>query len=230
MFARLGWRKVLPLILVLLLGIGAWGYNFYLREIKVVPEELILKALDTTHAVGSYRFHLEGYLEAEGGRIEVSRVTGERSAAGDLHLWGRMTGQEVHIYQIQDTTYYKDALSGRWMVTPGNTALQQELFMVEVNPLSVLKITNIQGLQYKGRQKNMPGRPYLLELRPEINNRLLNTYWQNYYCKIWVERRSHYIRRVELVADHRQKPGDRLHLTLELYDFNKVTKINPPTQ
>ncbi|MGI9952280.1 hypothetical protein V3F56_07950 [Moorellaceae bacterium AZ2] len=230
MFARLGRRIVLPVIILLLLGVGAWGYNFYLREIKVVPEELIVKALDTTHAATSYRFRLEGYLEADGGRIEVSQVTGERSAGGDLHLWGKMTGQEVDVYQIQDTTYFKDPLFGRWMVTPGNSPLQQELFMAEVNPLSILKITKIQDLQYKGRQKNVPGRPYLLELRPEINNRLLNTYWRNFYYKLWVERGSHYIRKVELVADHRQKPGDKLRITLELYDFNKVTKINPPTQ
>lgn len=225
MFRRL--KIGLPVIVFILVA-GAWGYNYYLKEIKVVPEELIIQALDTTNAVTSYRFRLEAYLEADGGRIEVSRVNGERSQEGDLHLWGKMTGQEVDVYQIRDTTYFKDALSGRWMVTPGNSPLQQELFMAEVNPLSILKITRIKELQYKGRQKNMPGRPYLLLLRPEINNRLLNAYWENFQYKLLIERGSNYIRRVELVANHRQKPEDMLNMVLELYDFNKRITIKPP--
>lgn len=196
----------------------------------MTPEELLVKALDTTHALKSYRFHLEAFLETEGGCIEISRVSGERTPAGDLHLWGKMTGQEVDIYQVKDTTYFKDPVSQRWMVTPGNNPLQQEIFLVEVNPLSILKITKVKELHYKGRQKNMPGRPYLLVLRPEINNALLTAYWGNFACKLWIDRGTTYIQQAELVAEHRQKPGDRLLIKLELYDFNKRINVKPPLQ
>lgn len=218
-------------LVVLTLGlVSAWGYKFYWQEIRVNPEELLVKALDTTHALKSYRFHLEAFLETDGGRIEISRVNGERTSTGDLHLWGKMTGQEVDIYQVKDTTYFKDPVSQRWMVTPGNNPLQQEIFLIEVNPLSILKITKVKELQYKGKQKNIPGRPYLLVLRPEINNNLLNAYWENFSCSLWIDRGNPYIRQVELVAEHRQKAGDNLLIRLELYDFNKRITVEPPQQ
>lgn len=217
------------MVLALVLA-GTGGYNFYLQEIKVNPEELLVKALDTTHALKSYRFYLEAFLETEGGHIEISKVNGECASTGDLHLWGKMTGQEVDIYQVKDTTYFKDPVSQRWMVTPGNNPLQQDIFLVEVNPLSILKITEVKELQYKGRQKNMPGRPYLLSLRPEINNALLNAYWHNFSCNLWIDRREPYIRQVDLVAEHRQKAGDSLVIRLQLYDFNKRIDIKPPQQ
>ncbi|MGB9782935.1 MAG: hypothetical protein ACPLXA_08225 [Moorellaceae bacterium] len=223
----MSWKVVL-VIMGFISIVGVWGYNFYLKEIKIIPEELVVQALDTTNAVTSYRFRLEAYLQTEGGEIEVSRVNGERSPEGDWHLWGRMTGQEVDIYQVKDTTYFKDVLSGRWMVTPGNTPWQQELFMAEVDPLSLLKITQIKELQYQGRPRNLPGRPHLLMLQPEVNNRLLNSYWKNFYYKLWIEKGSHYIRRVELVADHRQKAHNKLTIVLELYDFNRRFTIEPP--
>ena len=220
----------IALVVLALVLVGTWGYKFYVQEVKVNPEELLVKALDTTHALKSYRFYLEAFLETEGGHIEISKVHGEWTSPGDLHLWGKMTGQEVDIYQVKDTTYFKDPLSQRWMVTPGNNPLQQDIFLVEVNPLSILKITQVKELQYKGRQKNMSGRPYLLALRPEINNALLNAYWHNFFCNLWIDRRDLYIRQAELVAEHRQKAGDSLVIRLQLYDFNKRINIEPPQQ
>ncbi|MDK2894017.1 MAG: hypothetical protein PWQ98_142 [Moorella sp. (in: firmicutes)] len=223
----LRWQVILPVVLVLTLA-GGWSYVYYLREIKVEPQELIVQALDITHQATSYRFHVEASLITGGNKIGLSSLDGERAGDGSLYLKGQMTGQPVEIYQVKDTTYFRDPTSKRWMVTPGNNPLEQEKYMAEINPLSILKITRVDDLQFLGRQKKVPGRPYLLTCRPQVNNQFLNSYWQDLYYQFWVERGSNYIRKVSLEAAHRQRPQDKLIMTVDFYDFNKRINIKPP--
>ncbi|WP_338823937.1 hypothetical protein MHOCP_20940 [Moorella humiferrea] len=223
----LRWPFLLAVIFFMGLA-GYWGYSYYLREIKVEPQELIVKALDATNQAKSYRFHVEASLISGGNRIDLSKLDGERAEDGSLYLKGQMTGQPVEIYQIEDTTYFRDPASKRWMITPGNNPLEQEKYMVEINPMSILKVTRVDDLQYLGRQKSIPGKPYLLTCRPQVNNQFLNSYWQDLYYQFWVERGSNYIRKVSLEAAHRQRPQDKLTMTVDFYDFNKRINIKPP--
>ncbi|NLW07183.1 MAG: hypothetical protein GX039_04290 [Clostridia bacterium] len=220
-----------PVILTLALVLGLAGYNFYsyyLQEIKVEPGELIIQALDITNQASSYRFHVEASLTSAGNKVILSDLDGMRSSDGSFYLKGQMTGQEVEIYQLDQTTYFRDPTSKRWMVTPGNSPLEQEKYMAEINPLSILKITQVNELQFLGRQRDLPGRPYLLTCRPQVNNEFLNSYWQDFYYQFWVERGSKYICKVSLEAAHREKPEDKLTMTVDFYDFNKDIKIEPP--
>lgn len=224
----LRWQVILPLAVAVLAMAGGWAYSYYLREVKVDPQKLIVQALDTTNQAGSYRFHVEASLVTGGNKVALSSLDGEKASDGNLYLKGQMTGQPVEIYQIKDTTYFRDPASKRWMITPGNSPLEQEKFMAEINPLSILKIMQVNDLQYLGRQKKVPGRPYLLTCKPLVNNQFLNSYWQDLNYQFWVERGSNYIRRVSLEASHREHPGDKLIMTVEFYDFNKRINIKPP--
>lgn len=221
---------ILPLLLSLvLLGLGGyWSYNYYLEEIKIEPQELIVQALDKTNEAVSYRFNVEANLIAGGNKVVLSNLTGERGDDGSLYLKGEMTGQPVEIYQVGDTTYFRDPTLERWMVTPGNNPLEQEKYMAEINPMSVLKITQVDDLQYLGRQKKVPGRPYLFTFRPKVNNQFLNTYWQDFTYQLLVDRGSKFIRRVTLEASHRERPDDKLTMTIDFFDYNKRINIKPP--
>ncbi|MDN5344067.1 MAG: hypothetical protein PWQ18_178 [Clostridia bacterium] len=224
----LRWQIILPLVLIVALAGGGWAYSYYLREIKVDPQELIVQALDTTNQASSYRFHVEANLTAGGNSIALSKLEGEKAGDGSLYLKGQMTGQPVEIYQVKDTTYFRDPASKRWMVTPGNSPLEQEKYMAEINPLSILKITQVDNLKFLGRQKKVPGRPYLLTCQPRVNNQFLNSYWQDFNYQFLVERGSNYIRQVSLEAAHRQRPQDKLTMTVDFYDFNRRINIKPP--
>ncbi|MGI9860520.1 hypothetical protein SDD30_03915 [Moorella naiadis] len=224
----LRWQIILPVVLIVVLGGGAWAYNYYLREVKVDPQELIVQALDTTNQAGSYRFHVEASLLTGGNKVALSNLDGEKASDGSLYLKGQMTGQPVEIYQVKETTYFRDPSSKRWMVTPGNSPLDQEKFMAEINPMSILKIMQVNDLQYLGRQKKIPGRPYLLTCKPRVNNHFLNSYWQDFNYQFLVERGSTYIRRVSLEASHREHPQDKLTMIVDFYDFNKRINIKPP--
>jgi len=223
------WQVLIPLLVIMILG-GYWSYYYYMEEIRVDPQELFVEALDKTNQAASYRFHVEVYMHSGGTQITLSDLDGERSSDGNLYLKGQMTGQEVEIYQVKDTTYFKDTISDRWMVTPGNNPLEQEKYMAEINPLSILKITEVNELQYLGRQKKVSGRPYLLTCKPKVNNLFLNSYWHQYFYKIWIDRGSKYITRVSLEAVDRKKNQDKLSMTVDFYDFNKNIKIKPPPQ
>lgn len=223
----LRWPVILSLMFILGLA-GFLSYSYYLQEIKVEPEELIVQALDKTNQAASYRFHIEAHLISADNKITLSNLIGERSSDGGFYIKGEMTGQEIEVYQVENSTYFRDFDSERWMVTPGNSPLDLEKYMVEINPLSIIKITQANDLQYLGRQRKVPGRPYLLTCRPWINNQFLNSYWHDFYYQLWVERGSKYIIKVSIEAIHRQNPQDKLLLTVDFYDLNKRIKIKPP--
>jgi len=135
----------------------------------------------------------------------------------------------VDIYHIGDTTYFGDSVSQRWMVTPSHRPLEQEKYLAEINPLSMIKITKLEEVQYLGPDKKVSGRPYLIRARAQVNNAFLNTYWNNFCYQFWIDRGSQYIRQFSLEASHRQRPQDRLAVKVEMWDFNgRNITIRPP--
>ncbi|MDN5347810.1 MAG: hypothetical protein PWP65_1374 [Clostridia bacterium] len=228
MLAEFRGKLRLLIIGLLLLGAGISFYYYYQKELKVIPEELMNRALDNTLQAETYRFRLTVKLQTGGRELELSNVQGERSRTGDFHFQGRMTGQSVDVYHIREKTYFKDPIAGRWMIHQGSDPLKQELFMVEIDPLSILRFAQIEELQYLGRQKDIKGRPYLLVCRPKVVNQFLNRYARDFSYKLWIDRGSTRIQRVTVEATSRQKPTDKLTLDLELLDFNRRLNIKAP--
>ncbi|MHB1420891.1 MAG: hypothetical protein ACYCX4_15145, partial [Bacillota bacterium] len=124
---KMNWKLIGAVVLVaLLLIVGYFSFN---RVVKVDPVALTTESLEKTLSSKSYRYLTELKLIREGGEVTLSQIRGEKAGEEDFHITGVMQQQEVEVYQLQDTTYLKDPVTGKWMEVPGNNLMEQELFM-----------------------------------------------------------------------------------------------------
>lgn len=222
---KFNWKTVVVIILVSILSMA--GKVYYEWVNRVIPEELLPQAIERTTSVNSYRYHVGLKLTVNGDDRLLSKVKGERQN-GQFHLQGEIAGQEVDVIYVNNKVYMKDAVSGRWMVNHGGDIFQQDLFMIEVNPVASLEYEALNNINYLGIEKGKVD-AYVMEYTPVVVNQMLATYWRNFKYKVWIEKRFKRIFKLEVFADHKDIPQNGLHMQLILYDFNKKLNIQAPS-
>jgi len=222
---KFNWKAVIIILLVSILSMA--GKVYYEWVNRVIPEELLPHAIERTTSVNSYRYHVGLKLKVNGEDRLLSRVKGERQN-DQFHLQGEIAGQEVDVIYVDNKVYMKDAVSGRWMVNHGGDIFQQDLFMVEVNPIASLEYQALNNINYLGIEKDRVD-AYVMEYSPVVTNQMLTTYWQDFKYKVWIEKRSKRVFKAEVFADHKDASHNGLHMQLVLYDFNKKINIEAPS-
>lgn len=219
---------VILLVLVALLLGGRW---YYVEKVRVIPEELLKESLTNTLELNSYRYHVTTNIMLDGQQQrKLSDISGEKSKK-EFHIKGEMAGQQVEAYQVNDITYSLHPKTGRWMVTPGTELFQPELFMIEINPLSNFKYTEINNIQYNGVEKSDGGKKlHLITYAPTVKNEFLEKYWHNFTYQVWIDRGTERIIKAKITANSIKDTKDTVTITIEVKDFNKKISINPPQE
>jgi len=224
---KFSWKWLVVIALVIAISIG--GFAYYKWVNRIIPEELIKETLAKSLQAKNYRYDVCFELVVNGSSRVLSDVKGEK-AGDNFHFKGKMLKQEVEVYQVDETIFMKDTLSGRWMERRGTNVLDNEYFLTEINPLSSFEFTRISNLQYHGLVEEEDGSFYLLEFIPTVNNKMLNKFWKDFTYKIWVDKRSRRISKAEIVAAHKSDSQDKMMMRIKLYDYNKDIEITSPKE
>lgn len=222
---KFNWKTIIIVILILLI-ISAGGYSYYSWVTRVIPEELLPEAISKTVSAQSYRYQVALKLDLNGEERVLSRVNGERNGE-EFHLKGNIAAQDVDVYYVDETVYMKDSVSGRWMTNHGVGIFQQDLFMIEVNPIDSLNYEVLNNIVYHGIEKGKKP-AYVMEYNPVITNKMLTTYWEDFQYKVWIDRKSKRIYKMEVFARHRDNHANGMHMQLLMYDFGKRIRIEAP--
>lgn len=223
----MGRLKVVLGVLLIILVLAGSGYYYYDNYLKVIPEELIQEALEKTLRAQSYRYHIRIEMNIDNTPVLISDLEGEKANTTDFHIFGIMQDQQVEVFQINNTTYMKDSISGRWMVIPENPVFETEYFMAEINPLSSFVFTNLVDLEYLGKEKIGDEKFFVMACKPEVNNEFLTRFWENFEYKIWIDRSKKLVR-AEVKAVNKAKPTDSLSMVVDLKDFNAKINLEAP--
>lgn len=221
------WKWII-LAVVILVILGCGGYYYYQTQLKIVPQDLLQEALEKTLGAKSYRYHVKLTMHVDNRPLPLSDIQGEKANERDFHIKGTMQEQEIEVFQIDNTTYLKDAVSGKWMVIPENSVFETEYFLAEINPLASFNFTRLDNLQYLGVEKIQGKKYYVLECTPAVNNEFLSRFWQDFHYKLWVEKGSRKLMRAEVRAVNKAKPTDSLTMQVELKDFDAPIKLTAP--
>ena len=204
---------------------AAWfGYGYYQRHLKVDPDELVRQALERTLSASSYRYEVEVELVTEGQKRVMSRVSGERDGKENFHIRGELAGDQVEVYQIEDTTYLLDPKTGKWMVVPGNELGRQRMLMAEIDPLSLLRFNDLGRVNYRGREK----KSFRVELNPTPASEFMNSWFQEFACHLWIDQRTRLIQKIVFQANSRTNPQAQATFTVNLRDFGAEISLSPP--
>ncbi|HBT20758.1 MAG TPA: hypothetical protein DEA47_05295 [Peptococcaceae bacterium] len=219
-------KLIISFVVLLLAVVGAAAYRHY--STKVVPQDLLKNALENTLKAQSYNFSIKTQLYVDGNKRLLSDLKGAKDRKGNFHLKGKMLSQNVEIYQIGDTTYFREKKDDKWMVLEDNNIMKMEQFMTEVNPLSNFNFVIPEQVNYNGKEKINGILCHVLSIEPNVENRVLKMHWQGFSYKLWIDKGGDYVRKAVVRAEGKENPSAVLEINIGLRDFNKGEEIIPP--
>ncbi|MFA5535957.1 MAG: hypothetical protein WDA53_02175 [Bacillota bacterium] len=224
-FIRL--KPFLAALVVLLVSYA--GYYYWENYLKIIPEELLAKTTEKLTAVENYRYKVELKLIANGQERNISDVEGERKGEEGFHLSGVIQGTPIEAYHINNITYLKAGEKGKWMTIPGNRVFEQDLFMVEIDPLASLNFIKVDNLVYAGRVNYKGQKLHQLSFAPELEHPFMNKHWFGFQYTLWLKTNGELVKG-EVAANLKARPEDRFYLTIEITDYHAKIQLEPPIQ
>ena len=212
-------------VLIMLLAAGAVFY--YIRFLKVEPAPLLEEVMKKAYQAESYRYELKADLDMAGKKKSWIKVQGECASDG-YHFKGETLGTPVEIYQIGLKSYTKDPVSGKWTVLEGVDLTQQQLFMAEIDPLSSFRFKTMEEPRLIGKEKVEGRKCWVLEAKADVESEYMQTWWQDFTYRFWIDRRKHELLKAEAIAKSKNSSDTTLTMTVNFRDFNKKIKISPP--
>ncbi|MGF7186085.1 hypothetical protein GGQ84_002178 [Desulfitispora alkaliphila] len=222
---KFNWKIALAGILVIILAVA--GVAIYKEQTKVIPEELMTETLERTTGAKSYRYSVKLSMVSDGKEHLWTDIEGIKANETDFHIKGNMYETDVEIYQFEDITYQRDPVSDKWMEFP-NTVTDMEVMMAEINPMSNFNFTQLSEIEYHGIEKVSGNKMYVLTCEPDINNELLELYWEDFTYRLWVDKGSKKISIAEIKAFNIQNPNNYLIFNINLWDFDKKVDLEKP--
>jgi hypothetical protein len=222
------WWLIAALVAVAVLGgIFYWVFNTY-QASKINSQELLTEALDRTAAAKSFRYSLESALIVEGRREEISKIQGEKSPEGNIHIKGEMVKTPVDIYHFDQAIYNWDSFSERWLVIKDNQTDSTKVLISELDPLSNFNFKNIGEIKETGWE-NVDGRKCLIvNCKPSVENELMEILWRAFDYNIYIDVKEKLVRKATLAATSKNNDKTFLNMTVSFRDFNENISIEKP--
>lgn len=202
---------------------------FLLRDAGIVAEDAVARALEKSQNAVSCRFTMEAYQIQDKQEILLSRVQGARERM-DVKIYAELPfiGAFADIYHVDDVLYRKDSISGTWLEIPASDRESLEQLMMELNPLSAFFFENGMDARFRKREKagRIPCR--LFEILTRGENQWMAFFWEDFKYRLWIDTREGYLRKGEIIAEHRDNAMMGLKIIVEFSDYDQPMDIRLP--
>ncbi len=199
----------------------------YYEKSQLEPEVELRQALNKMPQLNSFRYRLQSGFTVNQRKEVISRVEGE-TQQGNTHIKGEMVNTPIDIYYIDRTIYNFDSFSKKWLVIESGTSNSAELLISELNPLSNFRFKDLHGIKKLKFEKIDGAECLVVGSRPSVQSQLLESLWENFDYRLWIDYHDNVIKKAELTARNKRNEKTRLSIKVEFYDFGKEMKIKPP--
>jgi|Deesub1362A_J573_1020465.scaffolds.fasta_scaffold00541_2 hypothetical protein len=222
-------RFWLGLIVLAVLVLGYWGLHGYVRGAGVEKEALLAEALKNTRAAQSYRYRINSRLETRGEPTSYfSQIEGAAVLPDRVYIKGTLINSPIEMVQIEDTTYMKDQITGKWLILKGNRLAQSELFITELNPLGVLNFKDVPEITYEGREGGLGRAHDILAIKPMVVNPFLEMQFTDFDYRLWIDSKEQRITKASITARSKSAKNQQLLIDIEFWDYGKDIAIEAP--
>lgn len=190
------------------------------------PTKLVTQGLERLNAAASFRYTLIQYQWVEGKNRVLAQVQGE-SDQGNTRVVGELTGGNVELVKIGDSTFSRDPFSKKWIKFADSQAAQ-EVFLAELSPLSSLKIKELGEVVLSGQDKVNGDKVWVCQLKPTVDNQTMETYWTDFHYTLYVRKSDKTLVKATIEATNKAR-SDPMTMTLEFRDIGKKITIETPT-
>lgn len=215
-------------IIAMVIAVSSFGLFERIQESKIDSRELLIESLEKTAASKSFRYSLESALVVEGRRELISKVEGEKSSEGNIHIKGEMVKTQIDIYHFDDAIYNWDPFSKRWMVIKDDQTNSSKVLISELDPLSNFNFKSIGEVQNAGWETVDGRRCMIVNCKPSVENELMEVLWQAFEYSVCIDIKDKVIRRASLSGTSKNNSETFLRLQVAFHDFDKKIIVNKP--
>lgn len=222
-------RILVPSAAVLLLIIGVCCViRPNLNAPKLPPAELASTALENLLAAESLSFSSRSQLLLGDDAMELGQLKGEIAGA-DFHVEGQVLGTPLNLYQIGDKTYRQDTITDQWLVLEDGRLLEDTALMSEINPRAAFDLTALGEVGEAQVENLAEEKCYKLSFQPQTAAGYYEKYFASLTYTLWVTLDDHQLRQARIDAAACANGVESvLQLTLEFWDWNETSPIEPP--
>lgn len=225
--SRIRWRWVVGVFLLVLFSyVGKYVYE---EVTQLSPNEAVLQGLTKTLNAQSYRYQAVAKRSLQGKESIISNLSGEKNQQG-VHIKGELPiiNAEVEIYKIGDKMYRKDPTTKGWLTVPERGKVSMEELISEINPLGAFFFNEAMEVKYTGKKRVDRRICRVYEIMSRGQNKFMELYWEDFNYRLYIDKEIGVIRKVEIVAEHRDNPQHELSVIIYMKDFNIPLTIEPP--
>ena len=189
------------------------------------PTNLVTHGLERLNAATSFRYSLIQHQWVEGKDRVLTQVQGEKDG-GNTRILGQLTGSEVEMIKIGDSTYSKDPFNKKW-IRFANAPAAQEVFLAELNPLSSLQMKELGEVMLSGQGNVNGDKVWICYLKPSVQNQMMEVFWTDFQYTLYIRKSDKMLVKATIEAKNKAK-SDPMTMTLEFKDIGKKMNIQAP--
>lgn len=219
------------LCIIVLFVLGACGINVgshVWQEWHTPPEQRVGEAIQYALEAPMYCYNSESIRVQDGTEHIVTRLQGEKYGE-NIHLYGKAEelDTEINVYQIGQTFYRQDIISGQWMEMKEQNLVATEYLMQEINPLGCLHFDRTAQVTAQGKEKldGISCKKYQVQSSGERT--FLTSVWSEFYYTVWIDKK-HRLQQVEIIADDHENNTEQLRLLVRFDWDTDVAEIKAP--
>lgn len=226
-----GGRMKYFFLAILIFVVGACGVSAGLdvwTEWRTPPEQIVGEALMYAVEAPSYSYTSETSRVLDGQTQVISRLQGQKNGE-NVHLFGDVdvVDSQVDVYQIGDTFYRQDIVSGSWMEMTGYDADATERLWQEIDPLGCLMYQATAEVTELAKEKVNGVKCRKFQVRSSGESTFLTSVWNEFYYTVWIDKNRR-LQQVEVIAGDHENSAEQLKLEVQ-FDWNTpVEEITAP--
>lgn len=226
-----GGKIKIVLLAILLLAISACGVSAgmeFWKEWRTPPEQVVGEALMRATEAPSYSYASQASRIDDGQAQVISQVQGQKNGE-NIHLFGTVdvVDSQVDVYQIGDTFYRQDVVSGNWLKMQGHDEEATERLLQEIDPLGCLMYNATAEVTYLDKEKVNGVKCRKYQVRATGENTFLTSVWNEYYYTVWIDK-NRQLQQVEVIAGDHENRSDQLKLEVQFDWATPVDEITAP--
>lgn len=219
------------LLVLVLLALGTCGVSAgmeFWKEWRTPPEQIVGEALMYSVEAPSYSYISQTSRVHDGQEQVVSSLQGQKNGE-NIHLSGSVDiiDSQVDVYQIGDTFYRQDIVSGSWLQMKGQEEEATERLLQEIDPLGCLLYNASAEVTYLDKEKVGDVKCRKYQVRATGENTFLTSAWNEFYYTVWIDKK-HRLQQVEVIASDHENQAEQLKLEV-VFDWDTpVAEITAP--
>lgn len=216
-------KRIIPISILIIVLLVAGAIYSMIRQPN--PQEMVTLGLQNIHSADSFRYSLVQNQWVDGETRLLSRIAGEKSGE-NIRVQGQLAGSDVEMIKVGNALYNKDPFSKEW-VKFENISVVQEVFLVELNPLSTLQLKEMGEVVPKEEEEVNGQKCRVYVLKPSVQNLMMERFWSDFEYTLYIGKSNKTIMKTEVKAKNKQTE-ESMTITMEFTDIGRKISIQPP--